>query len=260
MVERERQPDIVTAALLIIGEEILSGRTQDANTAYIAKALDQAGIALREVRIIPDVEEEIVEAVNALRRRFRYVLTTGGIGPTHDDVTTDAIGRAFGVAVVEDPRAVRAMENRYPGELLGAGRMRMARLPEGAELVANSVSGAPGYLIENVIVMAGIPRVVQAMMEDVLPRLEKGRPVASRSIRVDAPEGDVAVGLATLQARHPKVRIGSYPFFEETGVGTYVVIRCADATLIDMAVEELRALLTREGMTYAEAENDTPEA
>lgn len=257
MAESDSTSDIVTAALLIIGEEILSGRTQDANTAFIARLLDEAGIALREVRVVPDIEEEIVEAVNALRRRFRYVLTTGGIGPTHDDVTTDAIGQAFDVPVAEDPRAVRVLEERYPGEPLGPGRLRMARLPQGAELVANPVSGAPGYMIGNVVVMAGIPRIMQAMMEDVLPRLEKGRPVASRSVRVDAPEGHVAGGLAALQQKHPRVQIGSYPFFEERRVGTYVVLRSADKPLIEEAVEELRIFLQCEGMAYADGEKET---
>ncbi len=259
MADTETGSEIVTAALLVIGEEILSGRTQDANTGYIAKLLDEAGIALREVRVVPDIEDEIADAVNALRRRFRYVLTTGGIGPTHDDVTTDAIGKAFGVGVAEDPRAIRVFEERYPGEPLSPGRRRMARIPEGAELVANPVSGAPGYMIENVIVMAGIPRIMQAMMEDVLPRLEKGRPVASRSVRVDAPEGNVAGGLAALQQQHPKVQIGSYPFFEETRVGTYVVLRSADTILIEAAITELRAFLVREGMEHAEAEKDVSE-
>ena len=206
--------------------------------------------------MVPDIEDEIVEAVNAMRRRFRYVLTTGGIGPTHDDVTTDAIGRAFGVAVAEDPRAMRVFEERYPGEPVSLGRRRMARIPEGAELVANPISGAPGYMLENVIVMAGIPRIMQVMMEDVLPRLEKGRPVSTRTFRVDAPEGNVAGGLAALQAQHPKVQIGSYPFFEETGVGTYVVLRSADGPLIEEAVSELRSLLIREDMPHADEDQE----
>ncbi|WP_069094059.1 competence/damage-inducible protein A [Methyloligella halotolerans] len=256
MTDNDEGVEIVTAALLVIGEEILSGRTRDANTGYIAKALDEVGIALREVRVVPDVEDEIADAVNALRRRYRYVLTTGGIGPTHDDVTTDAIGLAFGVPVAEDPRALRVFEERYPDQPVSPGRRRMSRIPQGAELIVNSVSGAPGFMLDNVIVMAGIPRIMQAMMEDVLPRLEKGRPLASRSIRVDAPEGKVAGGLSDLQDRYPGVRMGSYPFFSDTRVGTFVVLRSADVALMDEAVSELRALLVREGMPHEEAEKE----
>jgi molybdenum cofactor synthesis domain-containing protein len=256
MTEQTAKPDRITAALVVIGEEILSGRTADKNIAHIAAILGDAGISLREVRVVPDVEAAIVEAVNALRPRFRYVFTTGGIGPTHDDITTDAIGRAFGVEVVEDARAVAALRARYPDVALSSSRLRMARIPKGAALIGNSVSGAPGFMLENVVVMAGIPRIMQAMLEDVLPRLEKGKPVVSRSIRIDAPEGDVAPGLAALQAAHPEVQIGSYPFFEKTGFGTFIVLRSVDGTRLDAAVQGLWALIGEEGFAAVEETDD----
>lgn len=247
--------EMTTAALLVIGEEILTGRTQDANISYIAGRLDRAGITLSEVRIVPDGIAEIADAVNGLRRRYSYVLTTGGIGPTHDDVTTDAIASAFGVPVIEDdPRAVTAMEACFPGKTLGPATRRMARLPKGAELVPNPISGAPGYMVGNVVVMAGVSRVMQSMMETVVGRLNTSRRFRSHSIRVDAIEGDVAERLAALQVAHPKVRIGSYPYFEESGYGTFVVFRCKDMTLIEEAARELRRVLDTDGTPYADTD------
>ncbi|QKP78819.1 competence/damage-inducible protein A [Methyloligella sp. GL2] len=253
--DEPKQPGSVTAALLIIGDEILSGRTQDRNIGHIANVLSEAGISLREVRIVPDVECEIIDAVNSLRRRYRYLFTTGGIGPTHDDITTDAIGRAFGVAVNEDERAVEAMRKHAPDAKLSGRRMRMARIPEGATLVDNIVSGAPGYMLENVIVMAGIPRIMQAMMQAVLPRLEKGRKIAARQVRVDAPEGDVAPGLAALQTAFPSVQIGSYPFYEEGSVGTYVVLRSVEPSDLTRALEDLWSLIAEQGFAASDADD-----
>lgn len=248
--------NMTTAALVVIGEEILSGRTRDENISYIAGRLDSAGITLSEVRIVPDVVTEIASAVNGLRGRFSYVLTTGGIGPTHDDVTTDAIASAFGVPLVEDdPRAVKAMEDCFPGAALGPGTRRMARLPQGAELVPNPVSGAPGYIVGNVVVMAGVPRVMQAMMETIVQRLNTGHPISSRSIRVDAVEGEVAEALAALQAAHPKVRIGSYPYFKESGYGTFVVFRCHDLPAIEEAARDLCQVLDMGGTPYSESDS-----
>ncbi|MFD0986287.1 competence/damage-inducible protein A [Methyloligella solikamskensis] len=247
------EQETVTAALLVIGEEILSGRTQDENIAYIAGSLDRIGIALSEVRIVPDGIAEISGAVNSLRQQFNYVLTTGGIGPTHDDVTTDAIASALARPVVEDdPRAIEAMRECFPGKELGPGLRRMARLPEGAELVPNPLSGAPGYMIDNVVVMAGVPLIMRTMMDNVVRRLDTGTRVSSRCIRVDAVEGEVAQTLADLQAAHPKVRIGSYPFFEESGYGTHVVFRSKDVDLIDNAARALRGALETSGTRYAE--------
>jgi len=198
MPDQDPPAETVTAALIVIGEEILSGRTRDENIGYIAAYLTRVGILLREVRVVADIESEIVAAVNALRPRFTYVLTTGGIGPTHDDVTTDAIGKAFGVEVVVDPDAVAAMRKRFSDQELTPARLRMARIPKGAALIDNVLSRAPGFMLENVIVMAGVPRIMQVMLDAVAPRLAKGRPVLSRSVRIDAPEGDVADGLRAL--------------------------------------------------------------
>ena len=196
--------DTVTAALIVIGEEILSGRTRDENISHIARYLNDIGIALQEVRVVRDIEAEIVAAVNELRARYSYVFTTGGIGPTHDDVTTDAIATAFGVEVAIDPRAVEAMRQGYSALELTPARLRMARIPHGAELVDNPVSRAPGFMLGNVIVMAGIPRIMQVMLDAVAPRLKKGRPMLSRSVRIEAPEGDVAPGLARDPGRAPR--------------------------------------------------------
>jgi molybdenum cofactor synthesis domain-containing protein len=248
--------DSVTAALVVIGEEILSGRTKDANTTYIAAYLNDIGIALREVRVVPDLEGEIVAAVNALRVRFTYVFTTGGIGPTHDDITTDAIARAFGVTVAIDPRAVEAMRKGYAGAELSPARLRMARIPEGAELIDNPISRAPGFIIGNVVVMAGIPRIMQVMLDAVAPRLRTGRKMLARSVRVDAPEGDAATGLAELQSAHPEVQIGSYPFFEKGRLGTYVVLRCVDAEALARAHAGLWSLIEAQGFKAADGDGD----
>ena len=243
----QKAPPTVTAALIVIGEEILSGRTQDANIAYIAAYLTRIGIQLREVRVVPDVEAEIVATINELRKRFTYVFTTGGIGPTHDDVTTDAIGKAFGVEIATDPEAVAAMRKLFSEEELTPARLRMARIPKGAKLIDNAISRAPGYMLENVIVMAGVPRIMQVMLDSVSPLLLKGRPMVSRAVRVDAPEGEVAPGLAELQAAHPEVQIGSYPFFENQRVGTYVVLRCNNELALDATEKALWILIGKEG-------------
>jgi len=248
--------DPVTAALLVIGEEILSGRTRDENIAYIASYLTRVGIVLREVRVVADNEDLIAAAVNELRPRFTYVFTTGGIGPTHDDVTTDAIAKAFGVGVSIRDDAVAAMRLQYPKEDLTPARLRMARIPDGAELVHNIVSRAPGYMLENVVVMAGVPRIMQVMLDEVMPRLAKGRPVRARSVRVDAPEGDVAPPLAALQAAYPDVQMGSYPFFEHRRFGTYVVLRGADEGRLDSALRELWAKIEQEGFAASAVDDD----
>ncbi len=237
----------VTAALVVIGEEILSGRTNDENIAYIGAYLTRIGIALREVRVVADVEIKIAAAVNELRPRFTYVFTTGGIGPTHDDVTTDAIAKAFAVEVVVNPEAVAVMRQRFSGTDLTPARLRMARVPQGAQLIDNAISRAPGFMIENVIVLAGVPRIMQVMLDAVSPRLAKGRPMLARSIRIDVPEGDAAPGLANIQAAHPDVQIGSYPFFENKRLGTYVVLRSVDADKLAAGVAALWALIAKEG-------------
>jgi len=243
----------VTAALLVIGEEILSGRTKDENIGYIAAYLGRIGIMLREIRVVPDIEAEIAAAVNALRSRFSYVFTTGGIGPTHDDVTTDAIALAFGVEVGVDPDAVAAMRKRFSNEELTPARLRMARIPKGAALIDNAISRAPGFMLENVAVMAGVPRIMQVMLDAVAPRLVKGCPILTRSVRLDVPEGDAAPGLADLQASHPEVQIGSYPFFENKRLGTYIVLRTTDMAKLEAAVTDLWKLIARQGFSAVAA-------
>ena len=256
MTDQPQGSPTVTAALVVIGEEILSGRTSDLNIAYIAAYLTRVGISLREVRVVADVEAEIVAAVNELRPRFSYVFTTGGIGPTHDDVTTDAIAKAFAVEVVVDPKAVAAMRRRFSGNELTPARLRMARVPKGAQLIDNAVSSAPGFMLENVIVLAGVPRIMQVMLDAVIARLAKGRPMLARSVRLDVPEGDAAPGLAELQAAHPDVQIGSYPFFDNKRLGTYVVLRSIDAAKLAASVAGLWIFIAKEGFAAQAADDE----
>jgi molybdenum cofactor synthesis domain-containing protein len=233
----------VTAALLVIGDEILSGRTKDLNIGFIASRCTEIGIRLQEVRIVADDEAAIIAAVNALRPAYTYVFTTGGIGPTHDDITADSIARAFGVGIDYNPRAVAMLLERYPGSELTEPRMRMARIPEGADLIENTVSKAPGFMIGNVIVMAGVPAIMQAMLHAVTPRLKTGAKLISDSIRVEVTEGTVAVPLADCQRAFPEVAMGSYPFFEAGGYGTNLVLRCVDAVRLAEAKADLIARL-----------------
>lgn len=237
-------PDaIVTAGLLVIGDEILSGRTKDRNIGYIADYLTAIGVDLREVRVVPDVEAEIVAALNALRHRYTYVFTTGGIGPTHDDITADSVARAFGVPIDYDPRAVALLRQRFKGPDLNEARMRMTRIPQGADLVTNKVSLAPGFWIGNVIVMAGVPSIMQAMLDEVGPKLKTGRRMLSDSVRADMREGDIGTELGEIASAHPEVSIGSYPFFDDSfGPNTHVVIRARDPDRLaaaKTAVEEM---------------------
>lgn len=242
-----------TAAVLVIGDEILSGRTQDVNLATIARFLNPLGIDLLEARVVPDIESEIVAAINALRGRYTYVFTTGGIGPTHDDITTDAIASAFGVAVEYDEIAMTILAARYaPGEF-NERRRRMARIPRGASLIRNAVSAAPGFQIENVFVMAGVPRIMEAMLEDIRPRLEPGVPVVSRSLRTNLPEGRIAASLESVQKAHPELRIGSYPFFAAPASGgssgTVLVVRGRNKMDVDLAAEEIITIAAALGDT-----------
>ncbi len=233
----------VTACLLIIGNEILSGRTQDKNLAFIGQRLNDLGIRLTEVRVIPDIEATIVETLNEVRRRFDYVFTTGGIGPTHDDITAECVAKAFGRALVISPEARAILEAHYePGQLTEA-RLRMARTPEGAVLIENPVSKAPGFQVENVFVMAGIPSIMQAMFASLQHRLVGGRPLRSRSVAVEMGESFVADGLARLQARFPAVEMGSYPFNRGGVFGTRLVLRATDDALLDAAAAELESFL-----------------
>jgi molybdenum cofactor synthesis domain-containing protein len=238
----------VTAAILVIGDEILSGRTKDRNIGYIAEYLTNMGVELREARVVPDVEEEIVAALNALRARYTYVFTTGGIGPTHDDITADAVAKAFDVAIGEDPRAIALMMERYkPGELTEA-RRRMARIPEGADLVANPISKAPGFRIGNVIVMAGVPSVMQAMLDDAAKGLETGQKVLAETIEAgNIAEGRYGGPLGKIAAAHPGVSIGSYPAYIEGKFRNQIVIRAKEAALSAAARIEVEAMLAALG-------------
>jgi molybdenum cofactor synthesis domain-containing protein len=237
--------EIVTAAVLVIGDEILSGRTKDKNIGYIADYMTALGIDLREVRVVSDVEAEIVGAVDALRNRYDYVFTTGGIGPTHDDITAECIAKAFGVPIDVDPRALAIMQERMAkmGTEMNEARLRMTRIPKGADLVHNKVSGAPGFWIGNVIVMAGIPNVMQSMLDEVAPKLKTGTKLLSETIRADAREGDVGTELGAVAKAHPEAIIGSYPFFDEKlGPNTNIVVRSRDPeklAQVKRAVEEM---------------------
>ena len=237
--------DIVTAGLLVIGDEILSGRTKDKNIGFIADYLTAIGIDLREVRIVRDVEDEIVDALNALRTRYDHVFTTGGIGPTHDDITADAVARAFGVSIDVDPRAVALLKTRIPEDRLNEARLRMARIPAGASLIENAVSAAPGFSIGNVYVMAGIPAIMQAMLEALAPRLRKGRKMLSRTVPADMPEGSIAQGLSEIQDAFPDVAIGSYPKSVGGRYATDLVIRSRDEARLEAAAKAVSELVAR---------------
>src|SRR3954470_15646590 len=238
-----------TAALAVIGDEILSGRTQDKNVAQLATWLNQQGIRLAEVRIVPDENARIAETVNALRASHDYLFTTGGIGPTHDDITVDAIAEAFGLKVVIHPEARRILENYYrdrPGGLNEA-RLRMARVPDGAELIPNPSSGAPGVRIGNVYILAGVPHIAAAMMDALTGTLEGGRPVVSVTVGARAPESEVAELLRETEAAHPGVAIGSYPFFKDGRYGANFVIRSDDGELARECGDALAAGLRDAG-------------
>jgi|SRR3974390_3216639 len=239
-------PAIVTAAVLVIGDEILSGRTKDKNIGYIADYLTAIGIDLKEVRVVSDDEAAIVEALNALRAKYTYVFTTGGIGPTHDDITAECVAKTFNVSLELHPEAVAILKERMAkmGTELNEARMRMARIPEGAVLVANKVSGAPGFWISNVITMAGIPTVMQAMLDEVAPKLKTGTKLMSATIRADAKEGDVGTELGAIAKAHPDTIIGSYPFFDEKlGPNTNIVVRSRDAEKLAAAKAAIEGML-----------------
>jgi molybdenum cofactor synthesis domain-containing protein len=234
---------IVTACVLIIGNEILSGRTQDTNLAYIATGLNSVGVTLKEARVIPDLPEAIIGTVNEVRAAFDYVFTTGGIGPTHDDITSECIAKAFGVPWTLHPEAHKIFLDHYkPGELNEA-RLRMAHTPEGASLIKNAVSRAPGFRMGNVFVMAGIPRVMQAMFDAVKHDLKGGRPMLSRSVGCHLAEGIIAKGLGEIQGRFPDLDIGSYPFYRRGEFGTSLVLRGRDADRLAAGTAEVVTLV-----------------
>ena len=242
----------VTAAVLIIGNEILSGRTQDTNVAYIALGLNDVGVRLKEVRVVPDDEREIVDAVNALRARFTYVFTTGGIGPTHDDITAECIAKAFGVPLLRDPRAVERLKQQISAENLNEARLRMANIPQGGELIDNPISKAPGFRIGNVHVMAGIPRIMQAMFDGIKASLKGGKRVLSQSIDIYTGEGAIAAGLTEIQNARPAVEIGSYPFSRQGVFGTAIVARGTEAAEVSDAIDAVRTLAQGQGARIEE--------
>lgn len=232
-----------TAAMLVIGDEILSGRTRDANMHHLAGELTKIGINLQEVRVVPDEADEIVDAVNALRSKYTHVFTSGGIGPTHDDITTDCVGQAFGarVTIRDDARAVLA--TAYPnGEAdFNEARLRMARIPDGATLIDNPVSKAPGFTLENVHVMAGVPKVFVAMVAWLLPQLKSGDAVVSETVRVDLPESTIAGPLGKIAQEYTQLSVGSYPFHENGAHGANLVVRGTDRTAVAKAAQDIRS-------------------
>jgi molybdenum cofactor synthesis domain-containing protein len=249
-----------TACLLVIGSEVLSGRTQDANIQFLARRLGEIGIPLREVRIIPDVAETIIATVNEVRARFDHVFTTGGIGPTHDDITSECVAAAFGVPWERHPEAWERMA-RYYAEARGGiaefnpARQRMATMPRGAELIDNDISIAPGFTIGNVHVMAGVPRIMRAMFESLAPRLAGGPPIVSVAVHAPGlPEGRIAGGLATIQAHFPGLDLGSYPYYRPDGNGVAIVAKGPDGHAAAAAVAEVTALMTRLGATPIQGE------
>ncbi|MEZ5860544.1 MAG: molybdopterin-binding protein [Geminicoccaceae bacterium] len=248
----EQKKGKVTAGLLIIGNEILSGRTVDANLPYLATFLGGIGIRLVEARVIPDIEREIVDAVNAMRVKVDYLFTTGGIGPTHDDITARCIAKAFGLGFGRHPEAERRLRAFYPPEKLTEARLKMAETPAGATLIDNPVSVAPGFIVENVHVLAGVPKIMQAMLDILQPRLVGGALVQSRTLVVFKGEGDMAAALGAIQDRYPAIDIGSYPFFRMDKPGTSIVFRGDDVPAIDAAFAELEAYCRASGVECRE--------
>lgn len=239
------QPKIVTAAMLAIGDELLSGRTKDKNIGYLAENLTISGIDLKEVRIVADDQDAIVAAVNALRAKYDLVFTSGGIGPTHDDITADAMSAAFGLPCLHDPEAMRLLGEMYArrGVEFNEARQRMARMPQGARHIENAVSTAPGFIVENVHVMAGVPSVFQAMLGWLLPQLPTGVPVMSRTVVSPFGEGEIGKPLTEVQKNHPDTSIGSYPKFDGNGFYTELVVRARDEAVLQTAVADVEAML-----------------
>ena len=239
---------VVTAALLVIGGKILSGRTKDQNIGYIAEYLTALGVDLKEVRVVGDDERAIVDALNALRHRYTYVFTTGGIGPTHSDITADCVAKAFGVPIDPDPRALAILHEwvKTTGAEMNEARLRMTRIPKGADLILNKVSGAPGFWIDNVLVMAGVPSIMQAMLDEVAAKLKTGVRILSETVRADAREGDIGMQLGEIAKVNPEVTIGSFPFFDlQHGANTNVVLRARDAQKLAQAKRAIKDMLER---------------
>ena len=241
--DSEKGQGIVTAGLMVIGDEILSGRTKDKNIGFIAEYLTNIGIDLKEVRVVSDDEPEIVAALDALRKRYDYVFTTGGIGPTHDDITADAVAKAFGVGIDHHPEVVARFKERF-GADLNEARLRMARIPDGADLIQSATILAPGFKIENVIVMAGVPSIMQAMMDIISPKLKSGVRMLSDTVRADAREGDIGGPLRAIAEAHPDAIIGSYPFTDDAGKpNVNLVVRSRDQDKLNAAMAAVKEML-----------------
>ncbi len=244
-----------TAAILLIGNEILSGRTQDKNLPFLAKALNELGIRVSQARVVADVEETIAEAVNELRAMHNYVFTTGGIGPTHDDITTVSVARAFGVPVLRHPEAEARLRAHYNNDerILNAARLKMADIPQGATLIDNPVSAAPGFQLQNVFVLAGVPMIAQAMFDNIKGRLEGGAPTLSRSIEINLPEGTVAAAVTQIQKDYaPEVEIGIYPLFRQGELGATIVLRCQEQSRLDAATQAAQQVVIGLGGLWVE--------
>ena len=240
---------IIQAAVIVIGDEILSGRTKDTNSNTIALFLAPFGIQLKEIRVIGDDENTIVETINHLRKAYNYVFTTGGIGPTHDDITADCVAKAFGVGIDVRDDAIEMMLNRYAKEDLTPARLRMARIPDGASLIKNPVSWAPGFQMENVFTMAGVPNIMRAMLEDIAPRLETGKIIISKTIKADnLKEGDIAAPFGEIAKQYSELSFGSYPWFNGTGYGAQLVVRGFDEEILQKGVTAVLSMLEDLGL------------
>ncbi len=248
---------VVTAAMLAIGDELLSGRTKDKNIGHLADVMTMSGIDLKEVRIVADEEEDIVEALNALRKRYDYVFTSGGIGPTHDDITADAVSAAFGLPCEHDAEAMRLLGDMYRTREMEFtdARKRMARMPRGAAHIANPVSVAPGFIVENVYVMAGVPQVFQAMLDNVIPTLKTGSKILSHAVSSPYGEGDIGTLLANVQKAHPETSIGSYPRYDGKKFSTEIVVRARDIAAVDAAAQDVVAMIESIGREKAAQAN-----
>jgi len=234
----------VTAGVIIIGNEVLSGRTQDTNLAYMGKQLDTLGIRIMESRVIPDIEQTIIDTVNHFRETYTYVFTTGGIGPTHDDITSAAIAKTFKVNLEKNPEAVRLLEKYYEPGGINEARMKMAHIPEGAKLIDNPLSGAPGYQMENVFVMAGVPAIMRLMFDGITDRLVGGDPIITLNVATNIGEGVLAEGLTKLQDEYPDISIGSYPYFKQRKLGVNLVMRSTDLDRLEELKLKLIAMVT----------------
>ncbi len=248
---------VVTAAMLAIGDELLSGRTKDKNIGHLADVMTMSGIDLKEVRIVADEEEDIVEALNALRKRYDYVFTSGGIGPTHDDITADAVSAAFGLPCEHDAEALRLLGDMYRTREMEFtdARKRMARMPRGAAHIANPVSVAPGFIVDNVYVMAGVPQVFQAMLDNVIPTLKTGSKILSHAVSSPYGEGDIGTLLANVQKAHPETSIGSYPRYDGKKFSTEIVVRARDIAAVDAAAQDVAAMIESIGREKAAQAN-----